>query len=728
MKKICYCIFICFVLLAFKGKATHIVGGEIYYNYLGSNTYKITLKLYRDCLTGLAPYDDPATVFIFNSSGTFIDSLVIPFPGSNVIPPTINNPCFTAPTNICVEEAIYQATITLPPIAGGYNLDYQRCCRNNSILNIVNPGDVGSTYMTHIPAPSLATNNSSPHYTNFPPIFICSGVPLTFDHSAFDADGDSLYYELCDPFTGLDPTCPILGTQAGTGCVMIGSPPPYSTVPWQSPYNSGYPLSSSPALSIDHHTGLMTGTPNMIGQWVVGVCVSEYRNGNLINVNKRDFQFNVVDCPNLPVATLTQQTQFCTGFNVNFTQSSLNANSYHWDFGDPAITNDTSNIASPSWTYADTGAYTVSLIINKGTLCADTSIGVFEIYPLLTPTFTAPAGQCFPNNSFNFTISGTFAGNGTHTWDFTSAATPSSSNQINVSNVHYNSDGVYPVTFTISEGGCTKTLVDSVHVFKKPIAYFGISDDVGCAAHPIVIKDSSTSDSPLSYFWSFGNGTTSTSANPLIIYTNPGQYTVSLNVTSSHGCADTFQLPTPLVVFSSPTAGFSITPTETSIFYPTVTMTDESSFATGCETFWGDGTHTAACDSTHDFLLPGNYDVTQVVVNATGCHDTAHHTVIIDKEFLFWIPNTFTPDGNELNEVFKPKVIGAYDYTFLIFDRWGNKLFETHDTEEGWNGKFKGRLCENAVYVYRVYFKDDVQNKEHEYLGMVLLLKNNFDD
>jgi gliding motility-associated-like protein len=718
------CLILLFLLIfSQKNFATHIVGGEIFYNYLGSNTYRITLKLYRDCLTGLAPYDDPATIFIFDNSGNFVDSISIPFPGSAILPPTINNPCFTPPTNICVEEAIYQANVVLPPLAGGYNLDYQRCCRNNSILNIISPGDVGSTYMAHIPSPSLAANNSSPHYVNFPPIFICSGVPLTFDHSAADADGDSLHYELCDPFTGLDGTCPILGTQAGTNCPIIGSPPPFASVPWQSPYNASYPLSSSPGLSINPNTGLITGTPNMVGQWVVGVCVSEYRNGILLDVNKRDFQFNVVNCPNLPVATLTQQTQFCTGFNVNFTQTSLNASSYHWDFGVPNVTNDTSNLSSTSWTYADTGVYTVTLIINQGTACADTSIGTFAIYPLLTPTFTAPAGQCIYNNSFNFTIGGTFSGTGTHVWDFTSAATPDSSNQISVSNVIYDSAGVYPVTFTISEGGCTKVLTDSVHVYPKPIAHFGMSNDVGCALHPVVFLDSSISSSPLNYQWNFGNGTTSTSGSPLVTYSTPGQYTVSLIITSADGCKDSFQLAAPLVVESSPIAGFTVSPTETSIFYPDVTITDESSFATGCETFWGDGGHSNTCDSVHTYTLPGNYIVRQVVVNALGCHDTASANVLIYPEFLCWIPNTFTPDNNGLNDDFKPKIIGAHDYTFLIFDRWGNKLFETNEIDKGWNGYYKGRLCENAVYTYKINLRDDVQNKVHQYIGMVVLLK-----
>ncbi|HEU4716685.1 MAG TPA: hypothetical protein VFU15_02585, partial [Bacteroidia bacterium] len=82
--------------------ATHIVGGEIFYDCLGGNNYRITLKVYRDCLNGQAPYDNPASVGIFNSFGVLIDTLSMNFPGSAQVPPTINSPCYSPPGNVCV--------------------------------------------------------------------------------------------------------------------------------------------------------------------------------------------------------------------------------------------------------------------------------------------------------------------------------------------------------------------------------------------------------------------------------------------------------------------------------------------------------------------------------------------------------------------------------------------------------------------------------------------------
>jgi gliding motility-associated-like protein len=722
--KIKHCIILFFlVLLSSKNFASHIVGGEIYYDFLGSNTYRVTLKLYRDCFNGQAPYDNPATIFIFDNSGNFIDSVEIPFPGSAVLPPSVNNPCFTPPTDVCVEEAVYKANVVLPPIAGGYNIVYQRCCRNNSILNLINPGGVGSTYMAHIPDATIGINNSSPHYINFPPIFLCSGVPLNFNHAAIDSDGDSLYYELCDPFTGLDSNCPVLGSGAnGTGCPILASPPPYSFVPWSAPYNGSFPLNSSPALTINSNNGLMTGTPNMLGQWVVGVCVSEYRNGVLLDVNKRDFQFNVVNCPNLPVASIPQQTQFCNGFSANFTQNSINAFTYHWDFGDSSTNLDTANILSPTWTYPDSGAYTVTLIINPGTICSDTQTAAFFIYPLLSPSFTPPLGECVEGNRFNFTGGGAYMGDGTFHWDFGSHALPSSSNQKDVNNVVFNSAGIYPVTFTISENGCTKSITDSIDVYPKPVALFGLSTQTQCALSPVQFTDNSFSFFSLTYNWKFGNGTTSTQKNPVITYATAGTYSVTLMIEDAKNCKDTITLPSVLTVNPLPVAGFSLSSINTSIFEPNISMIDQSISATSCQVLWGDGGISNTCDSTHQYSLPGAYTITQIVKNSLGCYDTAYSKITIRPEFLFWIPDAFTPDKNELNDVFKPKLIGVHEYLFLIFDRWGQKLFETSNSEEGWDGYYKNNLCSNDVYVYKITFKDDVKNDFHQYIGKVILL------
>lgn len=721
---------LCFLILfSFKSFATHIVGGEIYYDCLGGNNYKITLKLYRDCYTGLASYDNPATIFLFNAAGTFVDSVEIPFPGAVTLPVTLNNPCFTPPTNVCVEEAIYETIVNLPPSTGGYNIVYQRCCRNNTILNLISAGSVGSTYMAHIPDPGIAACNNSPRYNNFPPIFLCEGLPLDFDHSATDADGDSLHYELCDPYEGLSSSCMILGAEgAAMGCPAIADPPPYAFVPWQAPYNAAYPMSASPIISVDPVTGYMTGTPNMVGQWVVGVCVSEYRGGVLISVNKRDFQFNVVVCPNIPVASIPNQTLYCFGYLADFDQASLNAFTWSWDFGDPTTTSDVSTLSSPSWTYPDSGVYTVTLIINQGTMCADTSTNTFYIYPLLEPAFTLPAGECLYTNSFNFNGGGDYMGNGTFSWDFGTHATPSTVTGLDAPNIVYDTSGIFPVSFTIVENGCTETYTQNIEVYAHPQAEYGLQSPLACALQPVHFLDSSyTTAPPLTYYWTFGDGGNSVLQNPWHVYPAIGNYSSQLIVADVHGCLDTAYLDASLVVNPTPTASFIVSPNDTSIFYPDVYMTNTTSSPDiiDCDMFWGDGTwYYDNCDSMHTFTLPGTYTVMQIVENIYGCIDTAYLDVLIRPEYLFWIPNAFTPGNNDgMNDVFKPSLLGVHEYSFMIFDRWGEVIFKTSDPNEGWDGCLRGRLCTNDVFVYKINFRDDVKLDHHQFIGHVTLVR-----
>src|SRR3954468_24258171 len=120
-------IVIFFFFFSYRLSASHIVGGEIYYDYLGGGKYKITLKIYRDCFNGIPPLPNPARVSIFDAAGNTIDTLKIPMSSLNNVPASINNPCIQPPGTVCVEEGVYIDTVLLPPKPGGYDVVYQGC-------------------------------------------------------------------------------------------------------------------------------------------------------------------------------------------------------------------------------------------------------------------------------------------------------------------------------------------------------------------------------------------------------------------------------------------------------------------------------------------------------------------------------------------------------------------------------------------------------------------------
>ena len=466
-------------LFAFSASAKHIVGGFISYTYVAgsTSTYHITLKVYRDCTTQ-TPFDGlplsdgtiiTPRVFVYDNSGAQVDVIEFQAPTVTVINPPIDNPCLTNTSGACVEEGVYQATYVLPSATEGFTLAYVRCCRNNSINNLILPGEQGGTYSAYIP-PTATFHNNSPVFNQFPPIFICVNAPLRFDHSATDVDGDLLVYSLCSPKTGASQTDPSPTSPPG---------PPYSDVNWESGYSEINPLGNN-SLAIDGNTGYLTGTPNTQGQFVVGICVSEYRNGNLISTYLRDFQFNVTQC-NIPVADIPSSdinpttgvgtyAINCSNLHVQFKNTSYNPPpsnvpiDYSWDFGVNGITTDVSNQPVPFYDYPDTGTYFVTLIATKGSgpnACIDTTYAFVYIYPTHHSDFSATNFCVGVNTNFTDQSISTVGNVNFWNWDFGDG---SNSTQPNPSH-QFTTQGTFPVTLIGGNDlGCRDTITKNITI------------------------------------------------------------------------------------------------------------------------------------------------------------------------------------------------------------------------------------------------------------------------
>lgn len=314
-------------LSALRLSATHIVGAEIFYDCVNpaQNQYDITLKLYRDCKFGQAEFDSEITLFVFEArTGRIFRYLTsIKPPLTPEIRPENWNACVGRPYDICVEEGIYKASVILPPLEGGYYLGWARCCRNAAISNLVRPLGEGVTYLAKVPGPEVTTCNNMPLFEQFPPIFLCANQTFSFDHSAFDPDGDSLSYAITDPFTGLNTQGQGAGNpQQGGNQPIVNlnnpmGPPPYRSVAFSTGYTFNDPFGSRD-FNIDPQTGFITVTPRRQGIFVFSISVFEWRNKKLIGENRRDFQIHIVNC--LEGANRPQITHNLTGLrNLNDT-------------------------------------------------------------------------------------------------------------------------------------------------------------------------------------------------------------------------------------------------------------------------------------------------------------------------------------------------------------------------------------------------------------------------
>lgn len=541
-------LFIFFLTCFLYGNAWHIVGGYISYRYISGTTYEIRLTVYRDC-NSTTPFDGsdpltapPALVGVYaDGDPNALAVLDMGVPVVTRINPPIDNPCLTNTTDVCVEQGVYTFQYTFPSASTGYTLSHVRCCRNSSISNLFTPNDQGASITARIPSTNNYRNNS-PTFTRFPPIFICLNAPLTFDHSATDADGDLLIYSLCAPYQG---------ASTATPAPQIPPGPPFADVLWNTGFSGTNPLGNN-SLRIDPATGLLSGTPGSLGQFVVGVCISEYRNGVLIGTYIRDFQFNVVQC-NIPIASIPStninvQTGIglyelnCKNYTVTFRNQSYNPPpttvplQYHWDFGVPGVSSDTSTAATPTFTYPDTGTFLVRLVANKSNgsqPCSDTTYAYVKIYPTFRADFFT-ANVCH-DSAARFTDASVSTWGGVNQWSW-NFGDGNSSTQRNPSH-SYTTPGSYPVTLISANSmGCMDTVSKSITVHPVPAA--GFSFGATCVRSPVIFANNSTGNISTTQ-WDFGNGATSNQQQPIYTYNTTGNYTVRLTVYSPEGCPNT---------------------------------------------------------------------------------------------------------------------------------------------------------------------------------------------
>ena len=517
--------------------ASHIVGGEIYYDYMGNNVYRFYISVYRDCNSTGAQFDNPLSLSIYNN-GALVQNVNVGFPGSVPVPVVFNNPCVSPPNNICTENALYTVDVNLPPAVGGYTVTYQRCCRGPNVTNINNPDNTGFTLTCVVPGINTgAIINSSPRFNDYPPLLLCNNDDLIFDHSATDPDGDQLVYSLVTPYSGASGVNPAPNPSP---------PPPYFPVNWLGGYTAANPLGPGATIAIDPVTGLLTASPNLLGLFVVGIRVEEYRNGVLINATTRDFLFRVFNC-NLQLESILPLQEdlpsfisYCQGLTVDFVNNSYGGTNYEWDFGVPGINTDVSAAFAPSYTYPTDGSYTVMLVVNPGWPCTDTAYMDIIVNNQITVDFTSNDSLCIFGNSFDFVAQSNGPAGSTYTWDFGPNATAPTTTGTTINGVNFSTTGFNAVTVSVENNLCVAEYTDSVYIFPEPVAEIILPADFECGG--LTVDFGNVSQNSTEYAWDFGvagtNTDVSTDFEPTFTFPAPGTYSITLTSGSSPSCTD----------------------------------------------------------------------------------------------------------------------------------------------------------------------------------------------
>lgn len=512
-------------------QATHIVGGEMNYRCLGNDRYEITLTVFRDCDTGVPWFDSPAYIGIYygQTQNRFLSQTV---DLNQFINDTLDiflpDPCLTVSTTACIHTTTYTDTILLPFDSRGYTIAYQRCCRNQDIVNIVDPNNTGATYWTYISPLALSGCNNSAVFNEWPRVYLCAGVPILFDHSAVDIDGDSIVYELCTPHDG--------GT-SNNPRPAPANPPPYQSITWQAPYRVNNMFGGSDPLRIDPQTGLLQGTPRTLGVFLVGVCLKEYRNGQLISITRRDFQHIVGTCEPKTRADFSVNLPNCNrtlGFNFPNT-SQVVTGSYRW-FYDSLATNTNFN---GSYVFPDTGQYTVTLVAGLGSPCLDTMTRLVNAQIRAVELNSIPPQTACIGDTVSFTAINQFANySGPTNFVWQPIADVVRGQGTSTSVFVANTNQTIRVS-AINQYGCSD--VETVNLNVQQIeADFSFNIPPCNETLTVPFLNQSTSlPTNNDYRWNFGGLGSATSTNPTFSFPDTGQYSVQLIMGSNTLCPDT---------------------------------------------------------------------------------------------------------------------------------------------------------------------------------------------
>jgi gliding motility-associated-like protein len=454
----------------------------------------------------------------------------------------------------------------------------------------------------------------------------------------------------------------------------------------------------------------------------------------------------------LPTATISGTIELCEGAtNPNITFTGANGNApytftYNINGGANTTVTSTGNSVLVNVDASSAGVFTYNLISvsdASNTACSQNQSGsaIVTVNPLPIATISGTIELCEGTTNPDITFTGA---NGTAPYTFTyninggaNTTVTSTGNSVLV-NVDASSAGV--LTYNLisvsdaSNTACSQNQSGSatVTINPNPIVNFTADKLEGCV--PITVNFSNTTDLISdNVTWDFGDGlieNSSTNVNGFShSFNQVGCFDITLTSTSNN-CTSSFNQNQIICTFPNAVADFEIDEnTKKSLINPKFIFTNTSSNANVYFWDFDDGNFSNDFNVEHIYdKTITNYIVSLIANNDNNCPDTTFKAIAVLDELIYYVPNTFTPNGDDFNNTFKAVFYSGYqedDFQMLIFNRWGQLIFESHDSSKGWNGRYgvDGELCSDGMYIWKIHFKETNIDKEHIITGHVLLTK-----
>jgi len=739
-----------FSLISNFSYASHVPGANISYKWLAKNTYEITLTLYEDCATAFTS-NSSMPINVANSCGlpftsqVYLQNIVFQQEISQLCDDEIQFSECNGGNLPGILMHKWRGTVVLPNLCDSWIFSYKSCCRNNS-TNLI--GQKAYYVQAILNSQTGAINqykkaiNSSPIITNeYPLPYFCAGQPVTYNLGLYDPDGDSLSFSFITPMTASNS--------------FVTYEPGYSAI---SPING---------ISLNPFNGDLNVTPNIIGNFVIAILVEEYNgNGDLVGSIIYDFTIEVISCSNFnPQISNVELINPNCDFNLD-QQETINISEgtsgcFDIEFTDLNSTDSifitSSNLNSIFQNGTATLIQTTFFSPATARVCFTAAPGM-DTLSFLTINVQDNACPIFGMNSKTLNIvvnTGSFsnanasdiicAGNNDGLvivnpiglngppWkiDLIGSVT---NNIIQTNNNIYNaytfnnlSAGAYIIRSTDSNNCYIDTLItinepDSITINLS-------SDDEVCMSESVLlIASANGGEAPYTYSWgNFQSSDSSQLINPIITNYYPVFAIDNLGCISS---TDSILIE----VLSSPTSLFTANPNITSLLNPDVVFTNASSndVVNYYWQFFNSDSILIGMSSQIDpiYIFPnseaGNYYAVLTVINSNNCSDVYNLPIIIENAaFNLFVPNAFTPDGDGINDYLyvQGENLVTNNFNFIIFDKWGEKVFETNDINKKWDGNYKNKPAQQDAYVWKIKITDPITREVKELNGHVLLMR-----
>ena len=725
--------FITLLCLSSNAFATHATGGNITYEYISQNTYELTLKLYRDCSGMAFNTTFPMSITAENNCGFFNPNISLTFDHahevSQLCPNEISNSSCVSGNQPGYFEYVWKGIVSLPGNCNSWKFHKTVNTRNTS-TNLQGLTNMGfPLYLETILNSSTISNNSSPVITTSKPVpYFYTGQQVTYNLGVYDPNSDLLSFSFIEARRG-----------------------PGMPIAYQPGYSGNNPITG---ITIDSQSGDISFTPNLQGYFTLVVLIEEFNsNGNLVGSVVQDFQVVIMNglniipkVSNTGISNLNSGTvinpfeiQVCEGSNICFDLEFLDQAPYN-----------TLNISS-----------NISQVIPGATMIQNNNVAPVTV----TFCFTAPLVAANPILTFSIDVNDDacpIVGINSNTVDIKIVSPTYASQDVNIckgDDVELYAIGGAMFNWSVISGdpidlGSNFIFNNSNHssVLVSPdstTTYEVISDIIGCRNIDIVnvVVSDINSDpfiqfvscegendgvvdygvyggvEPYVFNWGHSNSNLDSLGNLFA-----GIY--SLSVVDDIGCTRQFDtLITNL--YDKPLTNFTWGPSNPSSMNPVIEFYNNTSNAISYQ--WEidvNGTittfDTENIDYTFPYVQPGEYPVCLTAISQFGCDSTYCGLVEISDEFFIYIPNAFTPGDNDyLNNEFKPIITGVDPnyYSFQIFNRIGELIFESKNVDDGWDGYYNGELCQIGGYVWKMTMLDQSTINSYENIGNVTLLR-----